>query len=219
MPEPTNPDPATTATPTPGETGTDTPDGQTTDPAATATPANPADGAPTAETKPDGDGKPGETKSDAKPIEYGEFAAAEGVTLDQDAVGEFKALASDAKLTQEQAQKVVDIGVKLQQKWAAQQTQAMETARTQWAEASNTDKEFGGEKLAENLAVAKAALDKFGSPELKQLLNDSGLGNHPEVIRFFYRAGRAISDDRLIGGGNGPGPATDPATVLFPSMK
>lgn len=177
-----------------------------------------AEGQPPSD-KPAGDGKPTEPKADDKPAEYGEFKTAEGVTLDQDALGEFKALAGDAKLSQEQAQKVVDIGVKLQQKWAADQAKAMEGAREQWAQASNTDKEFGGEKLAENLSVAKTALDKFGSPELKQLLNDSGLGNHPEVIRFFYRAGKAISNDRIVSGGNGPGAAIDPASVLFPSMK
>lgn len=170
------------------------------------------------------DGKPDEQPADGKPtepkpVEYGEFTTAEGVTLDQDALGEFKALAGDAKLSQEQAQKVVDIGVKLQQKWAADQAKAMEGAREQWSQASNADKEFGGEKLAENLSVAKTALDKFGSPELKQLLNDSGLGNHPEIIRFFYRAGKAISNDRIVSGGNGPGAAIDPASVLFPSMK
>jgi len=217
MPEPTNPDPATEPTAmSGGPTASTTPEGPETTP---PTPTPSADGVPAGKGKSDANGKPAESDPAAKPVEYGEFAGAEGVTLDQDALGEFKALAGDAKLTQEQAQKVVDIGVKLQQKWAAQQTQTMEAARTQWAEASNTDKEFGGEKLAENLAVAKVALDKFGSPELKQLLNDSGLGNHPEVIRFFYRAGRAISDDRVIGGGNGPGPAIDPANVLFPSMK
>ncbi len=165
------------------------------------------------------DGQQAQGEQQQQPVEYTDFQVAEGVALDQDALGEFRTLASEARLSQDQAQKVVDLGVKMQQKWAAQQTQAMETARSQWAQASNTDKEFGGEKLAENLAVAKTALDKFGTPELQQLLNSSGLGNHPEVIRFFYRAGKAISDDRVIGGGNGPGPAIDPANVLFPSMK
>lgn len=213
MPDP-NPAPATDQAPVDGEQQA-APAEPGTQPAVepAAHPA-PADGQPS-DGKPAGDNKPAEPK----PVEYGEFTAAEGVTLDQDALGEFKALAGEAKLSQEQAQKVVDLGVKMQQKWAADQSKAMQAARDQWAQASNTDKEFGGEKLAENLSVAKTALDKFGSPELKQLLNDSGLGNHPEIIRFFYRAGKAISNDRIVSGGNGPGAAIDPASVLFPSMK
>lgn len=214
MPDP-NPAPAADQVPTDGEQQQQA---VQTDPGTQTTTEQAAEGQPPSD-KPASDGKPAEPKTDDKPAEYGEFKTAEGVTLDQDALGEFKALAGEAKLSQEQAQKVVDIGVKLQQKWAADQAKAMEGAREQWAQASNTDKEFGGEKLAENLSVAKTALDKFGSPELKQLLNDSGLGNHPEVIRFFYRAGKAISNDRIVSGGNGPGAAIDPASVLFPSMK
>jgi len=216
MPDP-NPAPADQL-PADGEQQATQTDPGTQTPLEPAANAAPAEGQPPSD-KPASDGKPAEPKTDDKPAEYGEFKTTEGVTLDQDALGEFKALAGDAKLSQEQAQKVVDIGVKLQQKWAADQAKAMEGAREQWAQASNTDKEFGGEKLAENLSVAKTALDKFGSPELKQLLNDSGLGNHPEVIRFFYRAGKAISNDRIVSGGNGPGAAIDPASVLFPSMK
>lgn len=181
------------------------------DPAATTTQA---DGQPTTDK---GDGKP-EGKTEV-PAEYQDFSAPEGVKLDTELVGDFKALAKDLGLGQEKAQEVVDLGVKLQQKWQTEQAQAIESAKTQWAEQSNSDKEFGGEKIAENLAVAKKALDTFGTDDLKQLLNDSGLGNHPEIIRAFYRAGKAISEDRFVGGGNGPSGSLDPAKVLFPTMN
>ncbi|MEC7472463.1 MAG: hypothetical protein VX946_03765 [Pseudomonadota bacterium] len=45
------------------------------------------------------------------------------------------------------------------------------------------------------------AIEKFGSPELRQVLNDSGLGNHPELVKFCHRIGKAISDDSLVLGG------------------
>jgi hypothetical protein len=59
--------------------------------------------------------------------------------------------------------------------------------------------------LAENLSVAKKALDAFGSPELRVLLEQSGLGNNPEVIRFMFRAGKAISEDSFVGRSTGAG--------------
>ena len=37
-------------------------------------------------------------------------------------------------------------------------------------------------------------LDQLGTPELQTLLNESGLGNHPEVIRLLYKAARALGD-------------------------
>lgn len=151
--------------------------------------------------------------------DYQEFAAPEDVKLDTELLGEFKEKAKELGLDQDKAQQMVDLGVKLQQKWQTEHAQVIEQTKTEWVEQSNHDKEFGGEKIAENLAVAKKALDAFGTPELKQLLNDSGLGNHPEIIRAFYRAGKTISEDRFVGGGNGPSGPVDPAKVLFPSMN
>lgn len=150
-----------------------------------------------------------------------EFKAPEGVTLDPEALGEFEGLAKELKLSQEDAQKVTDIGAKMAQKWAANQAEAIQTAAAEWASTSSADKEFGGENLAENLATSKKALDAFGTPELTTLLNDSRLGNHPEVIRFMYRAGKAISGDRMVTGGAGAATAagTSTAKSLYPNQS
>ena len=99
--------------------------------------------------------------------------------------------------------------------------EAIKAAQDQWTADAKADKEFGGEALAENLSVAKKALDQFGTPELRTLLNDSGLGNHPEIIRAFYRAGKAISEDRFVPAGAGvrTGGARDAAKSLYPNQQ
>ena len=63
--------------------------------------------------------------------------------------------------------------------------------------------ETGTEALEQMLDVAKASLDTFGTDALKSLLQETGLGNHPEVIRFMYRAGKAISEDSYVGNSEG----------------
>lgn len=143
-----------------------------------------------------------------------EFQMPEGVEIDQDAVQEFSGLAKELKLDQANAQKVADIAVKMM----AKQTEQHQNLVTSWTEQTKADKEFGGDRLSENLAVAKKALDTFGTPELRDVLNMTGLGNHPEVIRAFYRAGKAISEDRFISG-SPKGAEVDPARRLFPSMN
>ena len=45
-----------------------------------------------------------------------------------------------------------------------------------WTESVKTDKEIGGDKLAENLSVARKALDTFGTPELRDVLNATASG-------------------------------------------
>jgi hypothetical protein len=149
-----------------------------------------------------------------------EFKAPDGVTFDADAMGEFEGLAREFKLTQEEAQKVADLGPKMMAKWQAKQAEGHQTVSAEWAQSAKADKEFGGDKLTESLGSAKKALDAFATPELRSLLNDSGLGNHPEVIRFMVRAGKAISGDRMVTGGANTGSA--PATAaqrMYPSMN
>lgn len=149
-----------------------------------------------------------------------EFKQPEGVSMDTEALGEFEGVAKELKLSQEEAQKVTDIGAKLAQKWEAKQADAIQQAAAEWAATATADKEYGGEKLTESLTVAKKALDAFGTPELRTLLNDSRLGNHPEVIRFMVRAGKAISEDRMVTGGAGPSKAgTDTAKALYPNQS
>lgn len=164
--------------------------------------------------KPEGEGsKADEGKPQGAPEAY-EFKAPEGSTLDDAVIGQFSEVAKELNLTQDAAQKILD---KMAPAMAARQAEQVEAIRTGWADEARVDKEFGGDKLDENLGTAKRALDQFGTPELRTLLKETGMGNHPEVIRFMYRAGKAISEDGFVPGGR-QGAPTDPAKRMFPNM-
>ena len=161
-----------------------------------------------------------ETAKEGAPEQYEDFQAPEGVQLDTELVGDLKTIAKELNLSQKDAQRVADLGPKLLQKLQSQQAEAIAQAREAWADSAKADKEFGGDALAENLAVAKQALEAFGTPELRSLLNESGIGNHPEVIRFMVRAGKAISSDTFVAGERSAGNAgKDPAKTLYPNQK
>ena len=49
-----------------------------------------------------------------------------------------------------------------------------------------------GEDLAANLDLARRAARAFASPELKRALEDSGLGDHPALIRVAAEVGRLL---------------------------
>lgn len=160
-------------------------------------------------------------KPQGAPEEYADFQLPEGVQLDAELTSDLKAVAKELNLTQEQAQKLADLAANKTQGIGARQMEAIAAAQQQWTADAKADKEFGGEHLAENLGIAKKALDSFGTPELRTLLNESGLGNHPEIIRAFYRAGKAISEDRFVPSGNGgrTSGARDPAKSLYPNQQ
>lgn len=137
-----------------------------------------------------------EASEDGAPENY-EFKAPEGKELDGKFVEVYSEVAKELNLSQDKAQKLID---KLSPVIESRQMERIEAVRNEWAESSKADKEFGGDKLNENLSVAKQALDKFGTPELKSLINQTGIGNHPELIRFFYRAGKSLTEDTYVGG-------------------
>lgn len=156
---------------------------------------------------------------DAKPTEpvvpesY-DLKMPEGVELDKAAATEFTAIAKELKLDQAAAQKLADIGASMAQRQAQAHAQLVET----WTEQVKTDKEIGGDKLEQNLGVARKALEQFGTPELKDVLNSTGLGNHPAVVKAFIKIGKAISEDGFVAG-SPKGAETDLAKKLFPNMN
>lgn len=168
-------------------------------------------------TKADGDGEGEDGDADKPeaitPESYGDFTLPDGIAVDENIVGEFKGIAAEAGLSKDQAQKLVDLRVKQVQ---AEQAAWQKTQET-WVNEVKADKEFGGDNLPANLAVAAKALDQFGTPQLRQLLDAYGIGNHPEMVRFVYRVGKGMSEDSPVNVKSPAAGQRDPAKVLFPN--
>ena len=124
-----------------------------------------------------------EQKQEGAPEKY-EFQAGEGVELDAEALKDFEPVARELNLA----------GVQ------QRQADAWQAQTEEWAATVKADKEIGGDKLTANLGVAQRALDTFGTPELKEYLNGTGLGNHPELVKAFVKVGKAMSEDGVVTG-------------------
>jgi hypothetical protein len=145
--------------------------------------------------------------------EHYDFTPVAGVQLAEEVLGTFSQVARELNLTRDAAQQMLD---RVAPVIARQQQATVQAVTEQWVSQVKADKEIGGERLQQNLAIAKKARDAFGTDGLRRLLNESRIGNHPEMIRFFVRAGQAISEDGFVPGGTRP-PAggKDAATVLY----
>ena len=130
-----------------------------------------------------------------------EFQSPEGSDLETDSsvVQAFSEAAKKLDLTQEQAQSVLDeVAPALKQ----QNDGYIENLRSEWVNSVKSDPEIGGDKLQENLGKAIRVLDAYGTPELKSLLGETGLGDNPELIRLLVRAHQDIGEDRFLTGAN-----------------
>lgn len=141
------------------------------------------------------EGQTDETKPDGE-VKY-EFTSPEGSEVHPDVTAHFEGLAKKHNLSKDAAEGIYSETAKLIADIGVKQREAL---RSQWHAESTSDPEFGGKNLDANLAHAKGALNQFFSPKFADLLRDTGLENHPELIRGLSKIGKEISEDRLPGG-------------------
>lgn len=138
--------------------------------------------------------KEGEQANDA-PESYDDFTMPEGIEVNQDLLEAALPVFKELNLSQDQAQKLVDLqadSVKGAQEAMAQQH--VDTV-SQWKTALHSDKDIGGDKLNESLANAKLFLKTHGDAETIKYLDDSGLSNHPGLLKMFSKSGALMRED------------------------
>lgn len=164
------------------------------------------------------DGEDGKSKTDDGktadgPPEKYEFEMPEGVELDAKLAEAVDPVLRDLGLTNEQANKLAKTFAEYRVSEAQGQSDAYAQQIEDWGKAARDDKEYGGAKFEENVPLAHKAIAQYGTPELKALLAE-GLGNHPEVVRFCIRVGKAMGEDPGVDTTNAT-PAKSTASVLF----
>ncbi len=134
-------------------------------------------------------------------IEYADFSVPEGISLNPELLHEFKGIALGLGLKQEQAQQLTDLGVKLTNGLLAQQALALETQKIAWKAEVMADAEIGGDKHDAAMAQAARAVTQFVPDELKALFDQTGIGNHPALVKAFVKIGALLKEDGVVTGG------------------
>ena len=149
--------------------------------------------------KPAGDGKP-----EDKAVEYGDFKIAEQLQVDEETMALAKDIFKEMGLTQEQAQKLIDLQNNLALKQDATLTKTVE-AETQklidkWEAAVRADEELGGADLGEKMKIARSAATKLGCEDALMVISEARLSSNPAILRLLYRAGMALSEGAYVQG-------------------
>ena len=114
-----------------------------------------------------------------------QWVVAPGVKVDDAVIERTAATARELGLTNEAGQRLFDAEVA---RVAAERTDnavggtAWQARVDQWSQEAIADKEIGGspEKYAASVALAKQALQKYGSPEIQSFLDHTGFGAKKE---------------------------------------
>ena len=163
------------------------------------------------ETKNEG----GQSEETAPPPKYDPFTFPENTTLDEKKVSEFTGMLSELELlgkadhavTQEIGQKLVDFHVNEVKNAIEYATKALKDSREQeqasWKELFLKDPEIGGNRFQTTVDSALTFIRTHGGTpeqqaEFKTLMDTSGLGNHPAMIRMLASAGKAMSEGKPL---------------------
>lgn len=138
------------------------------------------------------------------------FTLPEGLVMRDDLQQQFTTIAHEAKLTQAQADKLIEMHC---QQMLTMQQQAEET-KNAWA----NDCAKQGLTKPEGLRAAKLAVDTFGGGECMQALVESGVAYNPAVQRFLQNIGSLLQEDTAPDG-KSTGGKSKAEDLLFPNSK
>lgn len=172
-------------------------------PEAVKAPEVPVEGTPNTEG--------GQSVEPAPPPTYDAFVLPEGIQLETDKVTEFTGLLAELEVSgkadhiavQAFGQKAVEFYVNEMKKVLDDQTKqqltSWERQRNDWKEAFLKDPDIGGERFQSTVDSALNFIRTHGGTaeqqtEFRNIMETSGLGNHPAMIRILAKAGSAMSE-------------------------
>lgn len=199
------PTPTPTSEPTPTPTPSDPPAG---DPKPAADDPAPKDGdlGTTAVGNGDPTDPPADPDADPAPKpdvpEQYELKAPEGFEIDEASLEAATPVFKELGLSNEQADKLMPVAADFAKRLVEQRDQQflgqiLEQRKT-WLNDAKADKEIGGANWDATMQASARALDQLGFPKgspLRAALDESGFGNHPEMIRLMAKVGKAIGED------------------------
>ena len=129
------------------------------------------------------------TGADGEGYKFDEASIPEGMERNADMEKHFRKSMHDAGLSQKQAEQMYKSYNEFSGQFSQKESESMEQREKQWD--TEIRQEFGL-AYSDQIEAAKATVDEFGSEGLKQYLNESRLGNHPEMIKFAAKIGSQL---------------------------
>jgi hypothetical protein len=177
-----------------------------------------------------------EPKAGDKPVvpeKYADFKVPDGFTLNKEALDAAVPVFKELGLTQEQAQKLVDVQLKREAELLKGGANDYTTMRKGWRDEvlADTSLSAGGKVKPEVLQTIGRAIDGINNPKLaaefRQVMDTTGVGDNPAFVRAFFAMAQQLTEGRPV---SGKGPSelgqkapdakpTSIANAMYPNLK
>lgn len=157
-----------------------------------------------------------EKAAEEKPFPtYEQFKLPEGITVEDEKLAEFsKDLGEFERQTGADNAEVQKLGQKLLDKYVAETsetlsrlndyyTSAWEKQKNDWKDAFESDAQIGGNRKETTMKAATTFIRTYGGDaeqqaQLRDLMNTTGVGNHPALIRLLANAGSVMAEGKPL---------------------
>ena len=131
-----------------------------------------------------------------------EITTSTGEQLNGEDLDKLNQVCKKAGITQKQAQMLFSAYENDVSNFNQQLQSSYNQQLQSWRDTVMNDRELGQENFEKTKANIKNVISRFGSSELSDFLNKSGLGYNPDFVRFVNKVGSLISNDNNFIGGN-----------------
>ena len=139
-----------------------------------------------------------------EPVRFEPFTVPEGFDLPQERISELTSVLTDGELSpQQRGQRLLDMHIAAMRQATEQQQQVFDQTKETWRDQFFSDPEIGGNQQDTTVRYAATARDLFAGSEQQrrefiQMLDATGTGDHPAMIRFLRNVGRALAEGTQV---------------------
>jgi hypothetical protein len=173
-------------------------------------------------------GKDGQKQEDAEagegenvvPEKY-DIKVPDGMEIDVGTMERFTPVFKEMGFTQDQVQKLADVYAPIIQErideFGKSLSESYKKQVSDWK--TESEKALGAEKT-QKMALAAKAINQIGTPELRAVLDETGIGNHVELVKFFVKVGEIVSEDKFVDSSKTYATDSEEARMkrMYPSM-
>ena len=154
--------------------------------------------------------------------DYSDIKLPEKYGYDEILLNEFNELVGKYNLSQKSANELMSMAVKLTQLTDENILKTQEEQHRQTIENYKrtlvNDREIGGANFEKTMKTANMAYTQFADEQVQELLQQTGLNCHPQVVKMFYNIGLKMQNDVIYGANAAAVQKENREDILFPTM-
>ena len=140
----------------------------------------------------------------------------EGMEADPRAEEFFRGLALEARLDKETA---AQAWKKFNEWTVGQLNEAIDADKQLKVDAVSSLKRIWGHTFDKNVEIVRRHMKETATPELLTRIDDSGLGNDPDFVRWIHKQAQGFGEDTAVMGETPKKPEEDIVETFFPQEK